>query len=196
MSEDKPRIGYLGVGLMGGPMVERLLQAGFEVTVWNRTRAKLAPFVEAGAREAATPADLIRCLLFRGLFVILLFLLRLLSFLLYGLPAPEYPRRSGLGLRKRSALKYREHLPRSEHYHARDIRIRASDLDIALYTYDLGKGLPAPLADIEIDNRPARRGHRGAGVDLKRGFSHNGAHLAVKKVEHRSAASLFAVDEL
>ncbi len=54
----KPRIGYLGTGLMGGPMILNLLNAGFQVTVWNRSAEKTAPAVEAGATQADTPAEL------------------------------------------------------------------------------------------------------------------------------------------
>jgi 3-hydroxyisobutyrate dehydrogenase-like beta-hydroxyacid dehydrogenase len=45
-------ITFLGLGLMGDPMARRLLQAGFAVTVWNRTQAKTAPLVQAGAQAA------------------------------------------------------------------------------------------------------------------------------------------------
>jgi len=55
-----PRLGFLGTGLMGGPMVLNLLKAGYEVTVWNRTASKCAGAVAAGARRAETPADLAR----------------------------------------------------------------------------------------------------------------------------------------
>ncbi len=58
MTDGKPRIGYIGVGLMGKPMIDRLLAAGHTVTVWNRTREKLAPVIEAGAVAADTPAQL------------------------------------------------------------------------------------------------------------------------------------------
>ena len=58
MTGDTPRIGYLGVGLMGEPMIRRLLAAGYPVTCWNRTAAKLSPVLEAGAAEASTPRDL------------------------------------------------------------------------------------------------------------------------------------------
>ncbi|WP_050928447.1 NAD(P)-dependent oxidoreductase [Aestuariivita boseongensis] len=54
------RIGYLGTGLMGLPMVMNLIRAGHDVTVWNRSADKAAPAVEAGATQAATPADLAR----------------------------------------------------------------------------------------------------------------------------------------
>ena len=53
-----PKLGFAGIGLMGGPMVGRLLDAGCSVSVWNRSRAKLAPMVERGARAVETPAAL------------------------------------------------------------------------------------------------------------------------------------------
>jgi 3-hydroxyisobutyrate dehydrogenase len=54
------KLGYIGIGLMGRPMVLRLLAAGYEVTVWNRSPDKLAPVLEKGARAAASPADVAR----------------------------------------------------------------------------------------------------------------------------------------
>lgn len=54
----KPRIGYLGTGLMGLPMVMNLIKAGYPVTVWNRSVEKTNPAVAAGATRAATPAEL------------------------------------------------------------------------------------------------------------------------------------------
>ncbi|MBR0780476.1 NAD(P)-dependent oxidoreductase [Bradyrhizobium iriomotense] len=51
------RLGYVGLGLMGTPMTHRLLKAGYQVTVWNRSESKVAPLVEAGARRAMTPHD-------------------------------------------------------------------------------------------------------------------------------------------
>lgn len=55
---NKPRIGFLGTGLMGLPMVLRLIAAGYPVTVWNRSADKAAPAVSAGAKQATSPADL------------------------------------------------------------------------------------------------------------------------------------------
>jgi 3-hydroxyisobutyrate dehydrogenase len=52
------RIGFIGIGLMGTPMVRRLLQADFDVTVWNRTRAKVARVARAGASVAKSPQAL------------------------------------------------------------------------------------------------------------------------------------------
>jgi 3-hydroxyisobutyrate dehydrogenase len=51
------KLGYLGLGLMGLPMTRRLLGAGHNVTVWNRSSGKAATLVEAGASAAARPCD-------------------------------------------------------------------------------------------------------------------------------------------
>jgi len=53
-------IAFLGIGLMGRPMAANLLAAGHRVTVWNRSPGKAAPLVDAGAREAASPAEAAR----------------------------------------------------------------------------------------------------------------------------------------
>ncbi|MBR0723789.1 NAD(P)-dependent oxidoreductase [Bradyrhizobium manausense] len=57
--QDVERLGYLGLGLMGTPMTRRLLEAGHDVSVWNRSEGKVAPLVEAGAKRAGTPRDLL-----------------------------------------------------------------------------------------------------------------------------------------
>ena len=54
------KLGFLGVGLMGRPMTLRLLAAGHEVTVWNRSRDKLAAVLGKGARAADSPAAVAR----------------------------------------------------------------------------------------------------------------------------------------
>src|SRR5207302_7215386 len=51
------RIGFIGLGTMGAPMARNLLDAGFTVTVHNRTREKEERLAEAGAARAATPAE-------------------------------------------------------------------------------------------------------------------------------------------
>lgn len=51
------RIAFCGLGLMGAAMARRLLAAGHEVAVWNRSPAKARPLVGQGARAAATPAQ-------------------------------------------------------------------------------------------------------------------------------------------
>ncbi|MDM0017494.1 NAD(P)-dependent oxidoreductase [Variovorax saccharolyticus] len=50
------KIGFCGLGLMGAPMVRKLLAAGHAVKVWNRSPAKIAPLEALGAVAAATPA--------------------------------------------------------------------------------------------------------------------------------------------
>lgn len=51
------KLGYLGLGLMGLPMAGRLLNAGHDVTVWNRSTEKAAALIEAGARLAGSLRD-------------------------------------------------------------------------------------------------------------------------------------------
>src|SRR3984957_19750024 len=51
------RIGFLGLGNMGTPMALRLLAAGFELSVWNRSEERTKPLIRDGAIAAATPAE-------------------------------------------------------------------------------------------------------------------------------------------
>lgn len=51
------RIGFIGLGIMGRPMARHLVDAGYEVTVWNRTQSKASELVEAGARLGSSPRD-------------------------------------------------------------------------------------------------------------------------------------------
>ncbi len=51
------RIGFIGLGIMGRPMAGHLGKAGYDVTVWNRTRSKAADLVKAGARWAESPKE-------------------------------------------------------------------------------------------------------------------------------------------
>src|SRR5580700_4910736 len=51
------KIGFLGIGIMGLPMVKCLLAAGHELRVWNRTEGKTKPLLREGAIAAATPAE-------------------------------------------------------------------------------------------------------------------------------------------
>lgn len=50
------KIAFIGTGVMGASVVQHLLQAGHEVTVYTRTKEKARPLIEAGARWAETPA--------------------------------------------------------------------------------------------------------------------------------------------
>jgi 3-hydroxyisobutyrate dehydrogenase len=52
------RLGWLGTGRMGSALALRLLAAGCDLTVYNRTKAKAQPLADRGASVAATPADL------------------------------------------------------------------------------------------------------------------------------------------
>lgn len=52
-----PTLAFLGIGLMGKPMATRLLQAGYPLTAWNRTRVKADALVALGAQVAATPSE-------------------------------------------------------------------------------------------------------------------------------------------
>jgi len=49
-------VGFIGLGIMGAPMAENLLKAGFQVTVYNRTERKARELESRGARVASSPA--------------------------------------------------------------------------------------------------------------------------------------------
>ena len=51
------RIGFLGLGKMGSAMAHRLIAAGHELAVWNRTEGKTEPLAREGAIVAGTPAE-------------------------------------------------------------------------------------------------------------------------------------------
>ncbi|TCO50648.1 NAD(P)-dependent oxidoreductase [Actinocrispum wychmicini] len=55
---DRPRIGWIGAGRMGAALVRRLLDAGYEVALYNRTRSKAEAFVEHGAIMVGRPVEL------------------------------------------------------------------------------------------------------------------------------------------
>lgn len=54
------KIGFVGLGQMGGAMARRLLAARNDLTVWNRSKDKAEPLRTAGAKVAASPADVAR----------------------------------------------------------------------------------------------------------------------------------------
>lgn len=58
MNNPNHKIGWIGTGRMGYAMVSRLLQAGCDVAVYNRTRSKAEPLAELGASIVDTPAGL------------------------------------------------------------------------------------------------------------------------------------------
>jgi 3-hydroxyisobutyrate dehydrogenase-like beta-hydroxyacid dehydrogenase len=51
------KLAFLGLGQMGTPMATRLIEAGHDLTVWNRTSAKTKPLVDHGASAASSPAQ-------------------------------------------------------------------------------------------------------------------------------------------
>ena len=51
------KLGYLGLGMMGFPMSRRLLNAGYDVAIWNRSAGKAEALIEAGATLAAKPQE-------------------------------------------------------------------------------------------------------------------------------------------
>ncbi len=52
------QIGFIGLGIMGRGMTHNLLKAGHNVTVWNRSAARMDEFAAAGAQTASSPAEL------------------------------------------------------------------------------------------------------------------------------------------
>ena len=55
----KTKIGWIGLGIMGKPMCSQLINAGYNVTVYNRSKDKEAALTAMGATTAPTPASLI-----------------------------------------------------------------------------------------------------------------------------------------
>jgi 3-hydroxyisobutyrate dehydrogenase len=58
MAQNTQKIGWIGTGRMGYPMVERLIKAGYDVTIWNRTRAKAEPLAKLGGKVVDKLFDL------------------------------------------------------------------------------------------------------------------------------------------
>ena len=52
-----PKIGFIGLGIMGKPMSKNLLKAGYELVVYDRSKAKVDEVVAAGAQAAASPKE-------------------------------------------------------------------------------------------------------------------------------------------
>ena len=50
MAANKQKIGWIGMGRMGYPMAERLLKAGYDLSIWNRTRSKAEPLAKIGGK--------------------------------------------------------------------------------------------------------------------------------------------------
>jgi 3-hydroxyisobutyrate dehydrogenase len=60
MTDIKPTLGFIGIGLMGKPMTLRLLNAGFSVNAWNRSPEKLSQVSDAGATACSSIAELVK----------------------------------------------------------------------------------------------------------------------------------------
>lgn len=60
MDSDRPRVGFIGIGLMGQPMALRLLDAGYSLHVWNRSADKLKRVAQAGATAHLSPDSVTR----------------------------------------------------------------------------------------------------------------------------------------
>jgi 3-hydroxyisobutyrate dehydrogenase len=58
MADNTQKIGWIGMGRMGFPMAERLLKAGYDVSIWNRTRSKAEPLAAKGGKVVDKLADL------------------------------------------------------------------------------------------------------------------------------------------
>jgi 3-hydroxyisobutyrate dehydrogenase-like beta-hydroxyacid dehydrogenase len=54
---EKNKIGFIGMGMMGLPMARNLLKAGYDLTIYNRTSEKASPLIELGAAMEKNPLD-------------------------------------------------------------------------------------------------------------------------------------------
>jgi 3-hydroxyisobutyrate dehydrogenase len=52
------RVGFIGLGSQGGPMARRIVDGGFELTLWARRPESLEPYADTAAKTAGTPAEL------------------------------------------------------------------------------------------------------------------------------------------
>jgi 3-hydroxyisobutyrate dehydrogenase len=52
------RVGFIGLGSQGGPMARRIVEAGYETTLWARRVASLEPYADTAAKTAESPAEL------------------------------------------------------------------------------------------------------------------------------------------
>jgi 3-hydroxyisobutyrate dehydrogenase len=58
MASNTQKIGWIGMGRMGFPMAERLIKAGYDVSIWNRTRTKAEPLAKIGGKVVDHLSDL------------------------------------------------------------------------------------------------------------------------------------------
>ena len=57
ISPHQTRIGWIGTGVMGRSMCSHVLEAGYQVTVFNRTKSKADELIARGAKWAGSPRD-------------------------------------------------------------------------------------------------------------------------------------------
>lgn len=57
MAEEIRRVAFIGLGRMGAAIAMNILEAGFDLTVYNRTTSKAEPLVQAGAKGAQSPKE-------------------------------------------------------------------------------------------------------------------------------------------
>src|SRR5438128_8738756 len=58
MAQHTEKVGWIGMGRMGYPMAERLLKAGYDVSIWNRTKSKAEPLGKLGGKVVDKLSDL------------------------------------------------------------------------------------------------------------------------------------------
>jgi len=58
MTNTLPTVGWIGAGRMGTQLIKRLLKAGYDVAVYNRTKSKAEPLIEFGASLVDSPVEL------------------------------------------------------------------------------------------------------------------------------------------
>jgi 3-hydroxyisobutyrate dehydrogenase len=58
MSEDPPRVGFIGLGSQGAPMARRIAEEGFPLALWARRTQSIEPFRDTSMTVATSPADL------------------------------------------------------------------------------------------------------------------------------------------
>jgi len=64
MEGSLPKIGWIGLGIMGKPMCQYLMKAGYEVSIFNRTKSKVEDVIALGAKflqpeEVAANSDIV-----------------------------------------------------------------------------------------------------------------------------------------
>jgi 3-hydroxyisobutyrate dehydrogenase-like beta-hydroxyacid dehydrogenase len=55
MAKKRTKVAFIGLGVMGTPMAEGILKAGYPLAVWNRTAERMDPLAAAGAKKAVSP---------------------------------------------------------------------------------------------------------------------------------------------